>query len=316
MNRLRKPIGVISVPFDLGAARRGAAGGPHAIMQAGLEADLRRLGYDVHRYEPFPVDDGATIDLGTDKDAIATEGANTAQSKLNFVREVAAANRLLAEQVAATAARGQFPLVLGGDHSIAVGTIAGMADRYANLGVVWFDAHSDLNTAETTPSGNIHGMSLAASLGLGPPELTGIRGHAPKLKPENVVLIGTRSLDQGEKELIRASNITCYTMHDIDRKGIPLVMEETIRKLSGSCDGVHLSFDADSVDPLFAPGTGTPVRGGISYREAHLALELLCEAGIVTSAEFVEVNPAIDIRNETARLTVELIASLLGDTIL
>lgn len=256
-------------------------------------------------------------DITTDERDIDTLHRYTGDlQKLRHLHEVAAVNQVLAKRVADVAAHGYFPLVLGGDHSIAIGTLAGLARSRPNLGVIWFDAHSDLNTSDTSPSGNIHGMSLAVSLGIGHPLLTGIRGDAPFLKPENVVLIGIRSLDQGEKAFIRASGITCYTMHDIDLKGIVRIMEETIDKLARTTDGVHLSFDVDSIDPSVAPGTGTPVIGGVSYREAHLALELLYESGLVTSAEFVEVNPSLDTDFRTARLAVELIGSLLGERIL
>lgn len=236
--------------------------------------------------------------------------------QLKHVQEVLSINELLAARVYALAETGVFPLVLGGDHSIAIGTLAGLTRHHRNLGVIWLDAHSDLNTPDTTPSGNIHGMSLAVSLGKGDTRLTSIGGAKSPIKPENVVLIGSRSLDQGERDLIRQEGITCFTMQDIDRLGMFRVMEEAIRITSAGTDGVHLSFDIDSVDPKIAPGTGTPVQGGLSYREAHLAMEMLSESGIVTSAEFVENNPLLDRGQTTSRLLVGLIASMLGESIL
>jgi arginase len=295
-------IVAINVPFDMGAGLRGVHLGPNAILQSGLEDRLQQLNlaYE-HRGE---------IGLPPNLSPIH-------HPVIKNLAEVTAINMALADVVSDIVKNGQFPLVLGGDHSISIGTIAGIAEHYSNLGVIWVDAHSDLNTEATSPSGNIHGMSLAVSLGQGHPALTGIRGYSPKIKPGNVVIIGARSLDPGEKTYIRSQGITCYTMHDIDRKGIGPIIEEAIRKLSDSAiDGVHLSFDVDSLDPLEAPGTGTPVSGGMSYREAHFTLELLHQAGIITSAEFVEVNPTLDTNNKTAQLSVELIASLLGEQIL
>ncbi|MFK7692601.1 arginase [Paenibacillus sp. HJGM_3] len=302
-------VETIRVPFDLGAGRRGASLGPGAIMRAGLECRLQQLNVPMLDRGDIPVPGHIPF-------ATPDASLSAASSTLRYLAEVEQVNAALAESVAQAAAGKRFPLVLGGDHSIAIGTIAGLADHYRNLGVIWFDAHSDLNTEHSTPSGNIHGMSLAVSLGLGHPALTGIRGDSPKIKPEHIVLIGVRSLDPAEKTFIRSQGITCYTMHDIDRKGIGRVMEEAMERVSTGTDGVHLSFDVDCLDPLEAPGTGTAVNGGLSFREAHLALELLYEAGIVTSAEFVEVNPALDVNEKTAHLAVGLICSLLGQQIL
>jgi len=205
---------------------------------------------------------------------------------------------------------------LGGDHSIAIGTLAGVAKHYENLGVIWYDAHGDLNTEDTSPSGNIHGMPLAVSIGIGHPDLINIHGFAPKVKPENIVIIGARSLDEGEKELIREKGIKVFTMHEIDRLGMTRVMEECIDYLRERTDGVHLSLDLDGVDPADAPGVGTPVIGGISYRESHLAMEMLAESNLITSAEFVEVNPILDERNKTAIVAVALMGSLFGEKLL
>ncbi|MFC5531330.1 arginase [Cohnella yongneupensis] len=299
---LPKEIAILSVPFDLGAGRRGATEGPSAIIQAGLEQRLQSLGM-------------ASEDAGAIR-YTATSEIDQASDNLKNLADVIAVNEALSEQVSRVISSGKFPLVLGGDHSIAIGTIAGVAQHYNNLGVIWIDAHSDLNTPETTGSGNIHGMSLRVSLGEGDARLTGIGGAGAKIKPENVVLIGARSLDPGEKAYIKAGNMTCFTMYDVDRKGMSHIMEEAIRIAGNGTDGVHLSFDIDSVDPGEAPGTGTPVQGGLSYREAHLAMEMLGESGIVTSAEFVEVSPAHDSGNKTANLAMELICSLLGERIL
>ncbi|TXK72781.1 arginase [Paenibacillus sp. N3.4] len=299
-------IAVISVPFDLGAGRRGANKGPKAVMQVGLLHDLQQLSLSIAH----------TSEICLINELLDPLGANVDTTNLNYLAEVAAINTRLAEQVARVVATQQFPLILGGDHSIAIGTLAGLSEHYNNLGVIWIDAHSDLNTTATSPSGNIHGMSLAVSLGMGHPLLTEIKHNRPKVKPEHVVLIGSRSLDEGEKKLIRSLGIKCFTMYDIDRKGMALVMQEAIDYIRVRTDGVHLSFDVDSLDPIEAPGTGTTVKGGLQFREAHLAVEMLHEAGIITSAEFVEVNPLLDENNKTSLLTAGLICSLMGKQIL
>lgn len=233
-------------------------------------------------------------------------------TSLRNLTQVATVCNELASKVDHIIEEGRFPLVLGGDHSIAIGTLAGVAKHYKNLGVIWYDAHGDLNTEETSPSGNIHGMSLAASLGYGHPTLVDLYGAYPKVKKENVVIIGARALDEGEKDFIRNEGIKVFTMHEIDRMGMTAVMEETIEYLSHT-DGVHLSLDLDGLDPHDAPGVGTPVIGGLSYRESHLAMEMLAEADIVTSAEFVEVNMILDERNRTATTAVALMGSLFGE---
>lgn len=295
-------VSILRVPFDLGAGRKGVRRGPDAILQAGLERKLRQLGCSFELPDPVP--------------APSDSGVSTPHAALKHLNEVVEVNESLALQMKAVLDRGRFPLVLGGDHSIAIGTLTGLAQHYRSIGVIWFDAHSDLNTPDTSPSGNIHGMSLAVSLGKGHDRLTRIGGFLPKIRPQHTVIIGTRQLDPGEKEFIRAEGITCFTMHEVDRMGIAKVMDEAIRIASTGTDGVHVSFDIDSLDPLEAPGTGTPVKGGFSYREAHLALELLYEASVLVSAEMVEVNPALERDNKTARLAVELILSLLGQRIL
>ncbi|SDX41849.1 arginase [Paenibacillus sp. PDC88] len=297
---LTQTIDLISVPFDLGASRQGARSAPHMISSM-LARKLNAQGL-----------------LFTEQ-AIACPESLTTQIhdlKLKYLDEVVAVNEGLASVAANSVRNGHFPLVLGGDHSIAIGSIAGIASHRPNLGVIWFDAHADLNTNVTTPSGNIHGMSLAASLGHGDRRLTEIGGLVGKIKPENVVIIGARDLDPGEKSFIRDQGIKCYTMYDIDRKGMMTVIQEAIGIVTKGTDGVHLSFDLDSLDPSEAPGISTPVRGGVTYREAHLAVELLSEAGIVTSADIVELNPRMDKNNKTVTLAVELICSLFGSRIL
>ncbi|MGF9715041.1 arginase [Paenibacillus naphthalenovorans] len=303
--RCKPELSILRVPFDLGAGRKGVRRGPDAILQAGLERKLRQLGYSCELPDPVPAPSNAK-----------ESGVFVPQAEPRHLNEAVKVNEALAAQIKDVLERGRFPLVLGGDHSIAIGTLAGLAQHYRSIGVIWFDAHADLNTPDTSPSGNIHGMSLAASLGIGHHRLTRIGGFLPKIRPQHTVIIGARQLDPGEKELIRAEGITCFTMHEIDRMGIARVTEKAVRIATAGTDGLHVSFDIDSLDPLEAPGTGTPVKGGISYREAHLALELLYEAGSVLSAEMVEVNPALERDNQTARLAAELISSLLGQRIL
>ncbi|WP_243388296.1 arginase [Bacillus kexueae] len=297
-------ISIIGVPMDLGQMRRGVDMGPSAIRYAGVIERLERLRYII--------DDLGDIEIGRAERSDVKNVEN-----LRNLKAVAEANEQLAVKVDEAVQSESFPLVLGGDHSIAIGTLAGVAKHYENLGVIWYDAHGDLNTAETSPSGNIHGMPLAVSLGIGHPSLTNIMGYTPKIKPENIVIIGARALDEGERELIKEKGIKVYTMHEIDRLGMTQVMEEAITYLRNrGTDGVHLSLDLDGLDPHDAPGVGTPVIGGISYRESHLAMEMLAESGIITSAEFVEVNPILDERNKTATVAVALMGSLFGEKLL
>lgn len=297
-----KNISIIGMPMDLGQLRRGVDMGPSAIRYAGIENRLQELNHQV--------DDLGDIEIGRSTEQIDKE---TGLRNLDLIAEK---TKILADQVDGVVKKGAFPLVLGGDHSIAIGTLAGLLQHYHNLGVIWYDAHGDLNTAETSPSGNIHGMSLAVALGYGHPLLLEVGGVHKKLKPENVVIIGARSLDQGERDLIKAKGIKVFTMHEIDRLGMPKVMEETISYLQDRTDGVHLSLDLDGLDPSDAPGVGTPVMGGISYRESHLAMEILAESQMITSAEFVEVNPILDERNKTADAAVALMGSLFGEKLL
>ena len=299
---MKKEISIIGVPMDLGQMRRGVDMGPSAIRYAGVVERLENL----HLH----IEDLGDIEIGS------AERMNNPESNLKNLKAVAEASERLANTVDEEMKKGKFPLIFGGDHSIAIGSIAGVAKHYKNLGVIWYDAHGDLNTAETSPSGNIHGMPLAVSLGLGDPVLTNIGRYEPKIKPENIVIIGARSLDDGEKELIKEKGIKVYTMHEIDRMGMTAVMEDAISYLKERADGVHLSLDLDGLDPHDAPGVGTPVIGGISYRESHLAMEMLAEADIITSAEFVEVNPILDERNKTASVAVALMGSLFGEKLL
>ena len=295
-------LSIIGMPMDLGQMRRGVDMGPSAIRYAGIVERLKPLFDEVHDLGDIPI---GRPEVVVDK-----------ESNLRNLDLVAEKSALLAEKVDNAVQSGAFPLVLGGDHSIAIGTLAGVSKHYKNLGVIWYDAHGDLNTAETSPSGNIHGMPLAVSIGLGHNLLTDIGGYGPKVKPENVVIIGARALDDGEKDLIKEIGIKVYTMHEIDRMGMAKVMEETIAYLKEKTDGVHLSLDLDGLDPNDAPGVGTPVIGGISYRESHLAMEMLEESKIITSAEFVEVNPILDEKNKTATVAVELMGSLFGEKLL
>lgn len=276
--------------------------GPSAIRYAGLQERLQTLGYEV-------MDEGNI--RASDQQRVIQQDA-----RLLNLEEVIQVNTELANMVRAVVENQCTPLVLGGDHSIAIGTLAGLSLHYKNLGVIWFDAHADLNTPETTPSGNIHGMPLATSIGLGHERLTSILHSEAKIQAENIVIIGGRSIDEGERVLIKERGIQVYTMHEIDRLGMTHVMEQTLAYFKEKqIDGLHLSLDLDALDPLYTPGVGTPVAGGITYRESHLAMEMIQETGLLTSAEFVEVNPILDERNKTADVAVALIGSLFGETL-
>ncbi len=299
-------IKIIGVPLDLGQDRRGVDMGPSALRVAGLNARLRDLGCEVEDAGNVPV-------------AIA-ETKPPGHAKAKYLPEVADTCRKHATWVEAVLRKGFLPLVLGGDHSVAIGTVAGVAGHYRRkkqkIGLVWIDAHADINTPETTPSGNIHGMPLACCLGLGLPELSQICGFAPKVSPKNVALIGVRDLDEGEKKTLRSQGVHVATMRDIDERGMRAVMESGIAFACEGTAGFCASLDMDAVDPGVAPGVGTPVQGGISYREAHLAMEMIADSGRMLSLEVVEVNPVIDIHNKTAVLGVELALSALGKKIL
>jgi len=292
-------ISIIGVPLDLGADRRGVDMGPSAIRHAGLRERLEAFGYEI--------DDKGDIMVNR-PDVCQVDGES-----LKYLDEIARVNSELCHRVNEEMGKGYFPLVLGGDHSIAIGTMAGVLQHKKKLGVLWFDAHGDINTPETSPSGNIHGMSVAVSLGSGPERLMAIGGSQSKLNPAKIVMIGIRDLDPGEKALLKKLDVAVYTMHEIDVMGMAKVIEEAIRIVSDGTDGIHVSFDMDVMDPLHAPGVGTPVVGGLTYRESHLAMELISAANIVTSAEFAEVNTVLDNKNQTAKLAVALIGSLLGE---
>ena len=300
-------VRVLGVPMDLGADRRGVDMGPSAIRYAGLADQIERIGQSC-------VDGGDIAVPRPEERDPDSDGFGVGHAK--YITEAREVCEDVATAVSATVDDGEFPLVLGGDHSIAIGTAAGVADG-RNTGIVWFDAHGDFNTPETTPSGNVHGMSLAAILGIGP--FADVAwAHTPRVRPENVALVGIRDVDDGERDLIRESPISAYTMTDIDERGITEIVEEAVDVATQDVEQVHVSFDMDCLDPNEAPGVGTPVRGGISYREAHAAMELLhSHAGPrLCSFEVVEVNPILDQHNRTAELATELVASALGQRIL
>lgn len=292
-------VGIVGVPMDLGAGRRGVDMGPYAIRYAGLEHDLASMGIDVADHQNIAVP--------------GPESADAGDPRAKFQLQIEAACLELRRCVVEMIGAGQFPLVLGGDHSIAMGTVAGLLDAWGDVGVLWIDAHGDINTPQTTPSGNVHGMPVAAMLGQAPiaPRLDWQRRH---VRPERVVLFGTRTLDPGERTLIRELGIRMFTMSEIDQLGVKAAIGQAIGVLAGP-GGIHISLDMDAVDPLEAPGVGTPWPGGLTYREAHLAMELLAGTGQVASMEVVEVNPIHDHENRTARLAEELILSALGRTI-
>ncbi len=296
-------IAIIGVPIDLGAGRRGVDMGPSAIRYAGLRQRLEQIGHRVH-------------DQGNLAVPLAeTYPAPAPGERLRYLQPISSVCVSLAERVATTIAEGQFPLILGGDHSLAIGSVSGVA-RQRRVGLLWIDAHGDFNTAATTLSGNIHGMPVAALTGRGDAALIGLAGKTPAVRPENVALIGVRDLDPQEREALRWSGVRTFTMHDIDQRGMAQIVDEAISIVSAGTEGFHVSFDLDVVDPREAPGVGTAVLGGISYREAHLAMELIAQAGGICSLDLVEVNPILDERNATAELAVELALSALGKRIL
>ncbi len=297
-------IRTIGVPMDLGADRRGVDMGPSAIRYAGLSTALDGIG------RPSREAGDLTVPHAEERDPDESE-----QTNAKYLAEVESVCTRLADEVTDTLGDGALPLVLGGDHSIAIGTLAG-ASRESDIGAVWFDAHSDVNTPETTPSGNVHGMPLAAALGLGEFADTPW-ANSPNLSEENVTLVGLRSVDDPERERIRDSEMTAYTMSDIDERGVVSVTEEALDIATGGVDGIHVSLDMDWLDPSHAPGVGTPVRGGVTYREAHSAMELVADHDdALRSLEVVEVNPILDSHNETAELATELAASALGKRVL
>jgi arginase len=301
-----KQIRVIGVPLDLGQSRRGVDMGPSAVRVAGLEARLEAIGH--------VVEDGGNVAVAIPEQK--KEGAAHAK----YLKEITATCTKSADLVLKTLEAGKIPLVLGGDHSVAAGTVAGVAEFYRRqnqkIGLIWIDAHSDMNTPDSSPSGNVHGMPLAAIMGLGPAELGNIFNFSPKVHPENCVLVGIRDVDAIEKENIRKAGVEVFTMRDIDERGMRSVMEEALRMAGRGTAGYHVSLDMDWIDPEDAPGVGTPVWGGATYREAHLAMEIIADHGRLLSLEIVEVNPVIDEHNQTADLAVELSLSAFGKKIL
>ncbi len=299
-------IRIIGVPMDLGQSRRGVDMGPSALRVAGLQSRLKQLGHQVE-------------DIGN----IAVkqpEEQHYGERRAKYLNEIAETCRGLAEIVGRTAEEGYLPVVLGGDHSIAIGSMSGVAGHFRKqskrVGYIWLDAHGDMNTPESSPSGNIHGMPLAALIGYGAPELVDLLDFKPKAEPRNVALVGVRDLDARERRLVKESGVHVFTMRDIDERGMREVMTEALRFASDDTSGVAVSLDMDFVDPTDAPGVGTPVRGGVTYREAHLAMEMIADSKAMVSLEVVEINPVIDVHNTTALLGVELVLSALGKKIL
>ncbi|MDT7919431.1 MAG: arginase [Meiothermus sp.] len=295
-----KDIGILGVPMDLGQGRRGVDMGPSAMRYGRLQEVLQGLGHRVHDYGDIKVP------------VVESLRAQQALGGLGYLEAIRAVCLDTIEALNQMPA-GVFPIVLGGDHSIAMGSVTG-ASRGERTGVIWVDAHADFNTPQTSPSGNIHGMPLAHLCGLGDPRLVDLGRPGAKVRPEDVVLIGIRSLDAGEVRLLRERGVTVFTMKEVDVQGIPAIAQQVAAKFAGF-SRVHVSLDADVLDPEIAPGVGTPVPGGLTYREAHLLMELLADASLVTSLDLVEVNPILDIANRTARMMVELASSLLGKKI-
>jgi arginase len=302
-----KAVHIIGVPLDLGGGRRGVDMGPSALRIAGLGERLATLG--------FAVTDAGNVSVPLPE----TQAECHTQKK--YIDDIAGVCTELYSRARAAMDAGAFPLVLGGDHSLAAGSVAAAAASARDrsrlpIGLLWIDAHGDMNTPDTSPSGNVHGMPLAALLGPEPRELSTIGGFSPTVLPGHTVLIGVRNLDDREKELVRASGIHVFTMKDIDRLGIASVAEQAVELASAGTAGIHVSLDMDVCDPSIAPGVGTPVRGGLDYREAHMVMELVSDAGLLTSLDIVEVNPTLDLRNSTAELGAELALSALGLKIL
>lgn len=303
----KRSVAIIGVPLDLGAGRRGVDMGPSAVRVAGLGRKLAQLGFEVNDLGNVPV---------AQPESTLDEGPATAR----YLPQIAATCDRLGEMVAQALAEGRMPLILGGDHSIAAGSVAGAASyfrkNHGKLGLIWLDAHADMNTPESTPSGNVHGMPLACCAGFGPEELTRMFGYTPKVDAANIALVGIRDVDEIERSNIADAGVRAWTMRDIDERGMRSVMDDAIAAATDGTAGFHLSVDMDFVDPEYAPGVGTPVRGGVTYREAHLAMEMAADSARMVSLEVVEVNPVIDEVNRTAELAVELILSAMGKKIL
>ncbi|HKO04019.1 MAG TPA: arginase [Candidatus Acidoferrales bacterium] len=299
-------IRMIGVPMDLGASRRGVDMGPSALRVGGIAQHLKAIGHQVE-------------DIGNVL-VKQPEEQHYGEKRAKYMAEIVETSKGLAQIVEKALEEGQVPLVLGGDHSVALGTVGGVSSyfrkRDKRVGLVWLDAHADMNTPESSPSGNIHGMPLAAIAGYGPDELTQLAGPKPMVNPRNISLVGVRDIDARERKIIKESGVHVFTMRDLDERGMREVMAEALRFAQDETDGVCVSLDLDFVDPTDAPGVGTPVRGGVTYREAHLAMEMIADTKGVVSLEIVEVNPVIDQHNQTAMLGIELVLSGLGKKIL
>ncbi|AVQ33565.1 arginase [Staphylococcus muscae] len=301
---MNKKIELIGAPVLFGQRKFGVDFGPDAIRYAGVVERLQRIGHEV-------LDSG---NISVPK--VSVEKLQAETSGLRNYEEIFSYNKTLMEKVSESITQGHFPVVLGGDHSLAIGSVSGVSAHYDQLGVIWYDAHGDLNIPEESPSGNVHGMSLRILAGEGDEQLAQLGGMSPKVSPDRIVLIGMRDLDYGERQYIKKHGIKTYTMADIDALGIKTVIQETIVYLKERTDGIHLSLDVDALDPNETPGTGTKVSGGLTYRESHFALELLQQSGLITSLDVVEVNPLLDNGNHTAEQAVALLGSFFGETLL
>jgi arginase len=303
---MAQKIRIIGVPMDLGASRRGVDMGPSALRVAGLQARIKQLGHQVEDIGNISVKQAEEMSYG--------------EKRAKYLAEIADACKDLGVIVEKSLEESMLPVVLGGDHSIAAGTLSGVASYFKKkekkIGLIWLDAHGDINTPESSPSGNVHGMPLAAAMGYGATELVELQGFKPKVEPQNISLVGIRDLDSQEKKLAKKSGVHVFTMRDIDERGMREVMSDALKYAMDDTDGISVSLDMDFVDPSDAPGVGTPVRGGVTYREAHLAMEMIADTEAMVSLEIVEINPVIDEHNTTALLGVELVLSGLGKKIL
>lgn len=304
--KINKKIGLIGFPMDLGADRRGVDMGPSAIRYSNLEEKLEKLGYKVTDFGDIEIQISETQKIGN--------------TKLKYLPEITKTSKILSDKVENLLIKNYFPLIIGGDHSTAIGSIAGIS-KYCRkhnktLGIIWIDAHADMNTEDTTPSGNIHGMPLAVALGLGHKRLTNINGYSPKVLPENVALIGIRDVDFYEAKNIKKNKLNVYTMTEVDKIGIHRIISKVLYDFKSRVDHIHISFDMDGIDPDYAKGVGTPVPGGLTYRESQLLMEMVADCGCMNSLEILEVNPILDIQNNTAFLATELIISALGKSTL